>query len=98
VHGVVRRQGRLVVSHAQGELRAKGAIFCAGGWADVLAKAAGVADDLRIVPFRGQYLRCGRRRRLVRSLIYPVPDPTLPFLGVHLTKRIDGEILIGRPR
>ena len=96
VHGVVRRQGRLVVSHAQGELRAKGAIFCAGGWADVLAKAAGVADDLRIVPFRGQYLLLRpQARRLVRSLIYPVPDPTLPFLGVHLTKRIDGEILIG---
>ena len=89
-------RARLVVSHAQGELRAKGAIFCAGGWADVLAKAAGVADDLRIVPFRGQYLLLRpQARRLVRSLIYPVPDPTLPFLGVHLTKRIDGEILIG---
>jgi 2-hydroxyglutarate dehydrogenase len=48
------------------------------------------------VPFRGGYLKLRpERRHLVRSLIYPVPDPDLPFLGVHLTKRIDGEILLG---
>jgi L-2-hydroxyglutarate oxidase len=48
------------------------------------------------VPFRGAYLRLApERRHLVRSLIYPVPDPSLPFLGVHLTKHIDGDVLIG---
>jgi len=58
--------------------------------------AAGADPDPRIVPFRGAYLRLApERRELVRSLIYPVPDPSLPFLGVHLTKHIDGEILIG---
>jgi 2-hydroxyglutarate dehydrogenase len=96
VEGVERRGGRVVLRHARGELQARRAIFCAGGWSDVLARAAGVADDLRIVPFRGQYLLLRpEARRLVRSLIYPVPDPTLPFLGVHLTKRVDGEVLVG---
>jgi 2-hydroxyglutarate dehydrogenase len=58
--------------------------------------AAGADPDPRIVPFRGAYLRLvPERRYLVRSLIYPVPDPSLPFVGVHLTRRIDGEVLIG---
>jgi 2-hydroxyglutarate dehydrogenase len=57
---------------------------------------AGADPDPRIVPFRGAYLRLvPERRYLVRSLIYPVPDPSLPFLGVHLTKHIGGDILIG---
>src|SRR6202042_2550855 len=58
--------------------------------------SAGADPDPRIVPFRGAYLRLvPERRQLVRSLIYPVPDPSLPFLGVHLTKHISGEVLIG---
>jgi 2-hydroxyglutarate dehydrogenase len=69
---------------------------CAGAWTDRLAVAAGAPADPRIVPFRGAYLRLRpERRALVRGLIYPVPDPELPFLGVHLTKRIDGEVLLG---
>jgi len=57
---------------------------------------AGASPDPRIVPFRGAYLRLTpERRSLVRSLIYPVPDPALPFLGVHLTKHIGGDVLIG---
>ena len=72
------------------------AIFCAGLWSDRLAVLAGAAPDPRIVPFRGAYLRLRpERRELVRGLIYPVPDPRLPFLGVHLTRRIDGEVLLG---
>ena len=72
------------------------AIFCAGAWADRLAVAAGADPDPRIVPFRGAYLRLvPERRELVRALIYPVPDPSLPFLGVHLTRHIGGEVLIG---
>jgi L-2-hydroxyglutarate oxidase len=77
-------------------LEAGNAVCCAGGWSDRLATASGADPDPRIVPFRGAYLQLvPERRDLVRSLIYPVPDPALPFLGVHLTKRIDGEILIG---
>jgi len=72
------------------------AVFCAGLWSDRLAVLAGADPDPRIVPFRGGYLRlAAQRRELVRGLIYPVPDPSLPFLGVHLTPRIDGEVLLG---
>jgi len=86
----------LRLAHSRGATEARHAIFCAGAWADRLAVAAGADPDPRIVPFRGAYLRLARdRRHLVRSLIYPVPDPSLPFLGVHLTKHIDGEVLIG---
>jgi L-2-hydroxyglutarate oxidase len=86
----------LRVTHARGTLQAGHAILCAGAWSDRLAVAAGADPDPRIVPFRGAYLRLEpARRELVRALIYPVPDPALPFLGVHLTRRIDGEVLVG---
>ena len=71
-------------------------MFCAGGSADRLAVMAGADPDPRIVPFRGTYLRVRpQKRSLVRSLIYPVPDPTLPFLGVHLSRHVDGEVSVG---
>jgi 2-hydroxyglutarate dehydrogenase len=77
-------------------LEASVAVFCAGLWSDRLAIRAGAPADPRIVPFRGGYLRLRPGRSdLVRRLIYPVPDPRLPFLGVHLTPRIDGEVLLG---
>jgi (S)-2-hydroxyglutarate dehydrogenase len=87
---------RIVLRHGRGELAAGFAIFCAGAWSDRLARLAGAGPDPRIVPFRGAYMRLAPHRRdLVRGLIYPVPDPRLPFLGVHLTRQIDGEVLIG---
>jgi L-2-hydroxyglutarate oxidase len=89
--------GRGVVAHhSRGGLEAGFAVCCAGAWSDRLAVSSGADPDPRIVPFRGAYLtlRPGRRD-LVRSLIYPVPDPTLPFLGVHLTRHIDGEVSLG---
>ena len=96
VHGVERDADGLRLHHAQGTLTAAHAVFCAGAWADRLAVAAGADPDPRIVPFRGAYLRLRPERRdLVRTLIYPVPDPALPFLGVHLTKHIDGDVLVG---
>jgi (S)-2-hydroxyglutarate dehydrogenase len=77
-------------------VQAAGAVFCAGLWADRLAVRAGAEADPRIVPFRGGYLRLRPERRgLVRGLLYPVPDPTLPFLGVHLTPQIGGQVLLG---
>jgi L-2-hydroxyglutarate oxidase LhgO len=71
-------------------------IICAGLHGDNVARLAGAPDDPQIVPFRGEYyvLR-PEKRHLVRGLIYPIPDPRYPFLGVHLTKRFDGEILVG---
>ena len=77
-------------------IEAAGAVFCAGLWADRLAVRAGAPPDPRIVPFRGSYLRLRpERRSLVNGLIYPVPDPALPFLGVHLTPQIGGEVVLG---
>jgi (S)-2-hydroxyglutarate dehydrogenase len=88
--------GSIRVEHAGGTTEAKVAIACAGAWSDRLAVASGAPAEPRIVPFRGAYLRLRPERRdLVRSNIYPVPDPDLPFLGMHLTRRIDGEVLLG---
>jgi 2-hydroxyglutarate dehydrogenase len=96
VERVQVRGRRLALHHHGGITEAGNAVFCAGAWSDRLAVACGADPDPRIVPFRGAYLRLRpERRQLVCSLIYPVPDPALPFLGVHLTKTIDGEVLIG---
>jgi L-2-hydroxyglutarate oxidase len=96
VTGVEASDGRVRLSHARGETRARFAVFCAGAWSDRLAVMAGAPADPRIVPFRGSYLRLREERKdRVRSLIYPVPDPNLPFLGVHLSRHIDGEVSLG---
>ena len=87
---------RLRLAHSGGELRPRFAVFCAGAWADQLALRAGADPDPRIVPFRGAYLRLRTERsELVRGLIYPVPNPALPFLGVHLSRHIDGNVSLG---
>lgn len=71
-------------------------VVCAGLGTDAVARMAGMPGDVRIVPFRGEYYALdGKARELVRGLIYPVPDPRYPFLGVHLTRHIDGEVLVG---
>jgi 2-hydroxyglutarate dehydrogenase len=96
VTGVQTGDRSIRLVHERGALEAGHAVFCAGGWSDRLAVAAGADPDPRIVPFRGAYLRLrADRRHLVRGLIYPVPDPTLPFLGVHLSKHTSGDVLIG---
>ncbi|MBG0819472.1 L-2-hydroxyglutarate oxidase [Planomonospora sp. ID91781] len=71
-------------------------VVCAGLGTDAVARMAGSPGEVRIVPFRGEYhALAGRARELVRGLVYPVPDPRYPFLGVHLTRTIDGEVLVG---
>jgi 2-hydroxyglutarate dehydrogenase len=96
VKAVEVRGRRLRLAIGQGAVEAGHALFCAGAWADRLAVAAGAPADPRIVPFRGAYLRLRpERRHLVRALIYPVPDPSLPFLGVHISRHIDGEVTVG---
>lgn len=71
-------------------------ISCAGLGTDAIARLAGRDGDVRIVPFRGEYaMLVGAAADLVRGLIYPVPDPRYPFLGVHLTRRVDGKVLVG---
>jgi len=78
------------------EFAARVIISCAGLYSDRVAARPCDAGDERIVPFRGDYYTLKpEARRLVRGLLYPVPDPRFPFLGVHFTKRIDGEVLAG---
>ncbi|SDX56673.1 L-2-hydroxyglutarate oxidase LhgO [Arthrobacter sp. cf158] len=93
----LEQQGRgVVVSTQDGREHYDLVVACAGLQSDRLAKAAGEPATPRIVPFFGQYFLLGHEARdQVRGLIYPVPDPKHPFLGVHLTKRIDGEMMLG---
>jgi L-2-hydroxyglutarate oxidase len=77
-------------------LRARHVVACAGVNADRLARLCGLAADLAIIPFRGEYFRLGaNRNRIVEHLVYPIPDPSLPFLGVHLTPMIGGFVTVG---
>lgn len=86
----------VVVQAGGAELRADGLVNCAGLQSDRLARMAGLRPEARIVPFRGEYYELRpERSRLVRGLIYPVPDPQFPFLGVHLTRMVDGSVHAG---
>ncbi len=86
----------VVVGTTIGAFRADYLINCAGLYSDRVARMAGLAPPARIVPFRGEYYELTEQRRdLVKGLIYPVPDPQFPFLGVHLTRMIDGSVHAG---
>ena len=96
VVGVRAVADEVVVETTAGRFRCAHLINCAGLQSDRIARLAGASPGLRIVPFRGEYfVLAADRRHLVRNLIYPVPDPRFPFLGVHLTRGIDGEIEAG---
>jgi L-2-hydroxyglutarate oxidase LhgO len=92
----VNRVGRdLVLRTPLGPLTAANVVNCAGLQSDRVARCMGAKPGVRIIPFRGEYYTVRPDRQLVRGLIYPVPDPEFPFLGVHFTKRIGGEIEAG---
>jgi L-2-hydroxyglutarate oxidase LhgO len=97
VERVVREGGRPRVELMDGTaVVADRVLVCAGLHTDRLARASGEPPAPRIVPFRGEYWRLRPERvELVRGLVYPVPDPSLPFLGVHLTRTVDGSVLVG---
>jgi len=96
VRGLDERGDEVIVATHAGEARAGLVVACAGLQADRVAALSGARDGPRIVPFRGDYYTLTPdARRLVRGLIYPVPDPRFPFLGVHFTKRIDGQVWAG---
>jgi L-2-hydroxyglutarate oxidase LhgO len=88
--------GGLAVSTREQTVLARRLVNCAGLHSDRVARLAGARPEVRIVPFRGEYymLRADRRH-LVRGLIYPVPDPEFPFLGVHFTKTVHGDVEAG---
>ena len=93
----IRHRGERLEIEAGGERIETGLLVgCAGLASDRIARLAGLRPEVRIVPFRGDYFELlPAARQLVRNLIYPVPDPELPFLGVHLTRRIDGSVEAG---
>lgn len=95
--GAIEREGDgYRLSTPAGEVRAKALVNCGGVQADRIARRAGLRPSSRIVPFRGEYKMLREdRRSLVRNLIYPVPDPRFPFLGVHFTRAIDGGVEAG---
>ncbi|MGW3288657.1 L-2-hydroxyglutarate oxidase [Streptomyces sp. NPDC001002] len=88
--------GGIEVGSAQERIRVDRLILCAGLQSDVVARLAHDAKEPRIIPFRGEYMLLRpERTNLVRGLIYPVPDPRYPFLGVHFTPRVDGSVEVG---
>jgi (S)-2-hydroxyglutarate dehydrogenase len=93
----VRRDGSdLVLRTDRGEIRTRRAVNCAGLHSDAVAELAGTTPPARVLPFRGEYYETTSfSRDLVNSLVYPVPDPAFPFLGVHLTRMIDGSLHVG---
>src|SRR5690606_10173991 len=96
VDAIHERVDVVTVETSRGELRARFLINCAGLHSDRVAGLAGVRPGMRIVPFRGEYYELVPERRfLVKHLVYPVPNPNFPFLGVHFTRMIDGTVHAG---
>ncbi len=97
VTGIERREGRIDVAAGHDRFAVDRLVLCAGAQSDRLALRTGGDRSPAIVPFRGEYLtvREDAGRELVRGLVYPVPDPRYPFLGVHLTRGIDGTLQLG---
>jgi L-2-hydroxyglutarate oxidase len=96
VRRIVRSGGMVLLGTPAGDVEVRHAVACAGVNADRLAALDGGAQQPRIVPFRGDYWVLRRHaRHLVNALLYPVPDPTFPFLGVHATVRLDGSVWLG---
>lgn len=87
---------RVVVNTNNGEFFSRYLITCSGLMADRVVKMLGIEVDFQIVPFRGEYYQLpANKNNIVNHLIYPIPDPDLPFLGVHLTRMIDGSVTVG---
>ena len=96
VVNIKEKEDLVAISTANKTYFTRKLIACAGLQADRIARLAGLQLDCRIVPFRGEYFQLPRSKdNIVRHLIYPAPDPKLPFLGVHLTRMIDGSVTVG---
>ncbi|HEX6983421.1 MAG TPA: L-2-hydroxyglutarate oxidase [Balneolaceae bacterium] len=96
VKNITRNSGELTVDTKRDRFKTKFLINCAGLYSDRVAQSAGVRPDIQIVPFRGEYFELKpEARRFVKGLIYPMPNPEFPFLGVHFTKMVSGAIECG---
>ena len=93
---ITRNRSTVRIATAAGEIETRNVITCGGLYSDRLAKMTGGKNDPKVVPFRGDYLILKpERRHLVNGNIYPVPDPSFPFLGVHFTPRMNGQVWLG---
>jgi len=96
VRAIVESADKVTISSDDKVWSARQLVACAGLQSDRLAALAGVGIDHQIIPFRGEYFRLpAAKNAIVNHLIYPIPDPELPFLGVHLTRMIDGSVTVG---
>jgi L-2-hydroxyglutarate oxidase len=96
VRRVVTEGGFVTIETDSKTFRCRLLINCAGLQADRVARLCGLKPEIRLVPFRGEYFELtGSAAGKVNGLVYPVPDPKMPFLGVHLTRTIDGRVLAG---
>ncbi len=96
VMSIRRADGLTYLETDGGVVRARNVINCAGLYSDVIARMMGVPQDVRIVPFRGEYyMLAPEAEHMVNGLIYPVPNPEFPFLGVHFTRTVHGEVEAG---
>jgi L-2-hydroxyglutarate oxidase len=96
VNSILARSDGITLQTDAGEVHARGLINCGGLHSDRLARMSGVDPGVQIIPFRGEYYHLAQpRQHLVRNLIYPVPDPRFPFLGVHFTRMIGGGVEAG---
>jgi (S)-2-hydroxyglutarate dehydrogenase len=91
-----KNNDELIISTTKGNIKTKFLVNCGGLYSDKIAKLCGVNPGLQIVPFRGEYYKLKKAKEyLVKNLIYPVPDPNFPFLGVHFTRMINGGVEAG---
>lgn len=96
VDHITETAAEVVIAAGGRRWTAKRLVACGGLQSDRIARSAGLPIDHQVIPFRGEYFQLpAYRNHIVRSLIYPVPDPELPFLGVHLTRMIDGSVTVG---
>ncbi|MGS2743301.1 L-2-hydroxyglutarate oxidase [Halomonas sp. LS-001] len=96
VTGLKESASEVVVSTSQGDFSTRYMVSCSGLMADRVVRMLGVEPGFTICPFRGEYFRLpAQHNQIVNHLIYPIPDPSMPFLGVHLTRMIDGSVTVG---
>jgi len=96
VVAIAEEPGKISVWTGEGRIEGRYLVACAGLMADRIVGLMGIRPEFKIIPFRGDYYQLrAQHNGIVRHLIYPVPDPELPFLGVHLTRMIDGSVTVG---
>ncbi|MEY8596623.1 MULTISPECIES: L-2-hydroxyglutarate oxidase [Mammaliicoccus] len=96
VTSIKTSEDKIVLNSYEQQFKSKSIINCAGLYSDKVARMSGVNTDIQIIPFRGEYYQLNEsKEKYVQTLIYPVPNPELPFLGVHFTNMIDGGVDVG---